>query len=352
MTVIDSIAAQVKHNCNISDAKYWGNYSPCGLLLRMRDLFRIEHAMKPWEGVNHKEIGVWMQQRESLWQDLEEQEYRDIQVNGKAYRPFDVKGINQEMEKLGYVYSAGYGNLLKPMFMLAGLSVKSSKGKYTIYISEREIARDLSTSPAMIQGNTILLRRQTMHLFFWSKFEEMKTSRCSGALLKAFSEYGISKDIDHRQPPEFLDRLISHITEEELATYIHHEIGEASQRRILGRWWKELLVSIPYSRAELYVRSLKDIMADTCRSGTLSHIIAHKKAGSLGFYISLLSGYRRSIFPDVLPAYEEFTKTRKWKVIEKARAEGYKRAGDRVRTLKALFDKGPVSAERIEQEFI
>jgi hypothetical protein len=38
MIDIESFTSQVKRNCNISDAKYRGYYSLCGLLLRLRDL--------------------------------------------------------------------------------------------------------------------------------------------------------------------------------------------------------------------------------------------------------------------------------------------------------------------------
>jgi hypothetical protein len=46
MLDIETLASQVKFNCNISDAKYWGYYSPCGLLLRLRDLYTTEKEIK------------------------------------------------------------------------------------------------------------------------------------------------------------------------------------------------------------------------------------------------------------------------------------------------------------------
>ncbi len=84
----------------------------------------------------------------------------------------------------------------------------------------------------------------------------------------------------------------------------------------------------------------------------LSYIIKNKKVGSLSFYIALLGGFRKIIFPDILPAYMEFTKTQNWSLIEKARVEGYKKTGDYVRKLKEMFDKGRISKEEIEQELM
>jgi len=48
MTDIQSLACQIKHNCNISDARYWGMYSLCGLLLRLRELYKVEKGIRPW----------------------------------------------------------------------------------------------------------------------------------------------------------------------------------------------------------------------------------------------------------------------------------------------------------------
>lgn len=349
---VNSIASQVKHNCNISDATYWGLYSPCGLLLRLRDLFKIEKGLKPWTRIDHDEMGDWISKREELWKELDTLNFKKIEINGKKYRPFDIKGINSILLKQGLLYGAGYGNLLKPTFLLAELSRKTKRGKYIIYFSDREIVRDLSATPAMLQGNTIIARKETTKHFLWGKFEEISSKKYVGALFNAFSEYGISKDIAKELSPEKLEKHFTKITECELLTYVYHEIGEVSQRRLLGKWWKELLLKLPYSRAELFVRSLKDVLSDTCDTGMLSHIIRHKKAGSLSFYVALLGGFRKLIFPDIVPIYEEFMKTRRWSLIEKARRAGYKRATGYVSILREIVDKGDISAEKIENQLM
>ncbi|MGA2402714.1 MAG: hypothetical protein ABSG91_13580, partial [Syntrophobacteraceae bacterium] len=40
---ISDLQRQVQKNCDISDARHAGVYSLCGLLLRMRDLYKWEH---------------------------------------------------------------------------------------------------------------------------------------------------------------------------------------------------------------------------------------------------------------------------------------------------------------------
>jgi len=352
MINIDSIAEQVKLNCNISDARHWGYYLPCGLLLRLRDLYRIENGSKPWEKIAPDRIANWIGIREALWQELERNDFHRIVIGTKGYRPFDVKGINAALHGCGLVYGAGYGNLLKPVFILAELIEKKRIGRYDVYVLGKERARDLSTVPAMIQGNTIIVRYETMNIFFWDKFEEMKARRFGGALYHAFAEYGIIKEGLSQISPEKLEKYISNIAREEISTYIYHELGEASQRRLLGIWWKELLVKLPYSRVEMFLRSLKDVLADTCDKGMLSYVIRNKKAGSLFFYIALQGGLRKNIFPDIVTAYDEFIITRDWHIVEKARLAGYKRAKGYVKKLREIYDKGAISPETIEREIV
>jgi len=348
MLDIDHIALQVKHNCNISDARYWGFYSPCGLLLRLRDLYKAEKGLMPWERVSNEEIGEWIEEREAMWMRLGSSDFQDIEVMGRYYKPFDVKGINSRLSGYGYLYAAGYGNLLKPFFMLSEISKEFKRGRYTIYISGREISRDLSTSPAMLQGNTIIARQDAMRFFLWSKFEEVSGSRYESVLSCAFREYGLTKDLAQKE----IERAFERLTTEELATYLHHELGEASQRGLLGRWWKEVLLNIPYSRAELFLRSLKDVLADTCRRGLLAHIIQDKKKGSLAFYVALHNGYRRKIFPEIIDAYKEFIATGEWDIIEKVRVEGYKRARYYVKVLREYFDSRRLTQRVIEEELM
>jgi hypothetical protein len=352
MIDIDSLASQIKHNCNISDARYWGFYSPCGLLLRLRDLFKIEHGLKLWEKVVPGKIAHWIGEREELWETLSSLPFQTIRINGKKFHPFDVKGINAVVLKRGLLYGAGYGNMLKPTFLLAQVSDKTMMSRYRIFIVEREIARDLSSSPAMLQGNTIIARHETMKFFLWDRLEEIKARNRQNALSRAFSEYGILKHTLDRVNPGDMEKRISDIARDELTSCIYHELGEASQRKLLGTWWKELLVNLPYSRAELFVRGLKDILADTCRTGLLAHVIEQRKAGSLGFYCALLGGYRKIIFPEIIAAYNDFILTKNWASIERTRTQGYERVRGYIKLLKGMVEDGHSAPERIESELM
>jgi hypothetical protein len=352
MIDINSIATQVKLNCNISDARHWGFYLPCGLLLRLRDLYRIENRLRPWETVDPGKISEWIGEREKLWEEHHTRDFQDIEIEGKTYRPFDIKKINAVLSTHGLLYGAGYGENLKPVFILAEVSHRFTMGRYNILVAGREIARDLSTSPAMLQGNTIITRLQTANLFLWGKFEEMRARKCSGALFRAFSEYGVTEEMCSQSSSPALADILDEVTREEIDVYVHHEFGEASQRKVLGSWWKNLLLKLPYSRAELFLRGLKDILADTTDSGMLSYIIKNKKTGSLHFYVALLGGFRRILFPEMIKAYAKFTETGDWNAIEEARVGGHKKMAGYVRQLRAMYDSGRASAEVIQEELM
>ena len=87
MIDIESLSSQVKHNCNISDARHWGYYSLCGLLLRLRELYRSEQGIPLWGKMPQEDIGRWIASRENLWRELEDKELTPITTEWKRFRP-------------------------------------------------------------------------------------------------------------------------------------------------------------------------------------------------------------------------------------------------------------------------
>jgi len=347
MIDIDSIRDQVKHNCNISDARFWGFYSPCGLLLRMRQLYMQEQGLMPWDPVDDNHIRQWIDSRESLWYELEDKEFEDITIGDRSYPPFDVEGINSVLNREGYFYAAGMGDRLKPIFLLAELRESLRMGKYNVIVTGRELARDLSSNPAMMQDRSIIARTSALTSFFWGKFEELKALNCGRALEYAFSEYGIHRD----SPPDEIYERFHQVINSEMHTLIHHELGEANLNSQMGRWWRRLLQEFARSKEELILRAIRDVLADTCEAGTLKYIIQKKRAGSLGFYIALLGGFRGIIFPEIIEAFEEFIESNeenRWDIIEKARTRGYKRAKNMVSLLREEYKNGTLTRKLIE----
>ena len=122
---VKRVARQILDNCEISDAQHAGLYSTCGLALRLRDLYKWEHRLNPWEEKDSSEILDWIGEKETLWEKLADAKHTPITIGGKDYDLFDTHGINANLEPDGIFYGAGYAFSLKPTFFLAEIDAKS-----------------------------------------------------------------------------------------------------------------------------------------------------------------------------------------------------------------------------------
>ena len=349
---LDNIISQVKRNCNISDAKFWGEYSICGLLLRLRELYRSERGLKLWESIPHKEISEWMSEREVLWKELQDKDLEDIVIGETTYGPFEVARINTTLEEKNLIYGAGYGLRMKPSFFLADLISKRTVDGFVVYIAGSEYARDLAEHPAMVQDGVIVARVDTTKLLLWERFDEMRLRDPKSPLAFAFSRYGITPD---EEPSEDVDRKVSLVALSEVETYVYHELGEVIEGEKLGGEWKDLLLDLSGRKAEFFSRGVKDLLSDTSERGMIKYIIENRKEGSLGFYIVFLGGYRKLLFPEIVKAFEKFIESGDWELIEDARKAGYKKArGYAERLLSIRRDKPDRVwvSEYIEREMI
>lgn len=320
---INKLTSQIKKNCDISDAKYWGTFSICGLLLRMRELYRSENNIKLYQKISQNDIGEWINYKEKLWKELENIDFEDILIDGNKYNPFEITEINQKLISKNLLYGAGLGIHSKPIFFLADLISKKTKEDINIYITGKEYARDLSDHPAMVQGKTIIGRTELAKMLIWQKFEEFRANKSKISLTYAFNYYGVKKE---DEPSERIDKIITDIASSEIESYIYHEVGEIFEGENIGSEWKELLVILSNTKSEIFARSVKDILSDTSEKGMLKHIIENKKHGSLGFYLVFLSGFRKMLFPEIFEAFDSFILSKDWSIIDNARNKAYKKA--------------------------
>ncbi len=320
--LLEKLVPQVKRNCDISDARYWGFYSICGLLLRLRELYRFEHGIRPWDRSSGDGIPDWIGRREALWEEVAGEEFSPLRIDGEEFGPFEVGRINVQLKAPGLLYGAGYGLFGKPVFFLSELSGHEVIDGYDVFVSGDEYARDLSIHPAMLQGQSIFARQEISALLVWEKFEELKAKKTASSLSAAFSSYGIEAAMDGAG----LRDLIKDAADSELRSYIHHELGEAFESEKTGPLWTGVLSSVLMSRASLFARAVKDTLADASERGMLRHIIDERKTGSLAFYATSLGGYRRSLATEMATAFGKFTETGSWGDIESARQAVYAKA--------------------------
>ncbi|GCC10099.1 hypothetical protein IPdc08_00121 [archaeon] len=323
MVDLVDLRIQVQTNCQISDARHWGMYSICGLILRFRSFYRWLEGIKPWEEPDMEQIMSWIDDSERLWRAVETEDFHDINVGGKSFSPFDLKGINRELGDTCYVYGAGYAGGLKPTFFLAEVVDIQKISDIDVYYLGKELARDLDAYPAMSQDGKIYARREPMGHFLYDKIVELgNTGKMS--IKDALETYNFN-------PFKFKDESeighkLNEISWAELEIYVYHEIGEVKEPFFKDNRWHGIIQVFSNTRVEKLARAIGDIMADTNDFGMLNHIIRYQKRASLGFYVAFIDGFRKLMFPEILEAYQKFMETGDWKVIEEARIKGHEKA--------------------------
>ena len=334
MLNLNKITRQVLHNCNISDANNAGMYSICGLALRLRDLYKWEQGLPPWEEREPAEVLEWIEAKENKWDQYTDDDFGKISFNGKTFDPFDTIGINAVLEPQNIFYGAGFARALKPTFFLATIKDKSKIDGTTIYILERELARDLLTIPALTQDDCVLLRQDSARLFLWDSIFYIKKS-ARPALSFALESCGIK---DH-EPKALRPRLTS-ILAAQKETYIYHEIGELNDTVFDRDLWRKIIAAFPYSPVEYLARAVKDLLADTNSYGTLQHIVKERKTASLAFFVAFLDGLPKEFFPELPAAFQEFTQTSDWSIINQAITSGYQTAAKHAGLIMDLYQEG------------
>ncbi len=313
----ESLKKDIKFNCDLSDALYWGYFSICGLLLRYRDLYRSEKGLKAWTNISRTDIAAWIEAKEARWPELEDEQLRNLTIDGRSYGPFEVEAVNTALAPRGLVYGAGYGMYMKPSFFLAELRSTRHGDGLTIITSGNELVRDLLTSPAMLQGNCVFLRIEPLMMLLHFKFGELHT-KDDPLLAEAFSHYGFGRQI---VDATFEQKLLA-LAEGYAEIVISHEVGE---HREGAPQWKDALTAAGDRKNEHYLRAVKDLVADTSDAGPLRRIIEARDRGSLGLWTALMDGFPRALFPEIREAVREFRRHEDWDLIEKTRKAGYER---------------------------
>ena len=308
----------IKFNCNVSDALYWGFFSICGLLLRYRDLYRSEKGLKAWANISRTDIAAWIEAKEARWPELEDQEFRDLTIDGRTYGPFEVEAVNQALAPRGLVYGAGYSMYMKPSFFLAELLSTRQVDGLTVMTSGPEIVRDLLTAPAMLQEKSVFLRLEPLMMLLHFKLGELNT-KSDPLLEEAFSHYGFK---ERQLMDETFEKRLQELAEAYAEVIVAHEVGEYREG---VPEWMDILTAAGDRKNEHYLRAIKDLLADTSEAGPLRRIIETKDRGALGLWTALMEGFPRVMYPEIRQAVKEFRASGDWGVIESTRKAGCER---------------------------
>ena len=273
----------------------------------------------------------------------EQENFIPLKIDGKEFDPFDAENINKALAPKGYVYSGGIGLRAAPHFFLAKLESKEVYNDFTMYVSAEECARDLTAPPAMTQGSSVFIRRESLRRLLWEKFQEWQWHKYENAMARALSYYDFDKNVDH---------ALDQITDNELEAAALHEIGEFIASQELSESWREMIVNLPRSRAEMMARAVKDLLAD-CLS-TLPGLIENYNPASLHFYAANLVGMRKELFPSFQDAYQTWVDTQDLKPLKKLVAQGVRHwsnlANEMLDCYERKDDDGLLKLEKLAQQ--
>lgn len=294
----------VQQNCHLSDAHHARDYSLCIYLLKMREFYRWEQGIAFSDTLPKGPLGEWLTARERLWEQIQHEEFRPLALDNGTFLPFNSEMINAQLADEGLVYSGGYCGV-KPHFFLAELErIEQSEGA-RIYISGRELARELTAPPAMSLGNSVFLRRESLRRMIWEKLEEWGWQDPHRAIARATAFYNFDGD---------LELALDAITADEIETLLQHELGELAVGRELGSEWEAMLAALPRCRAEFYLRAVRDHLVDCSR--TLPWLLAEGRDAALHFYFANFTTLRKSIFPELEIAYHSWLQGDKGQTLD------------------------------------
>jgi len=139
---------------------------------------------------------------------------------------------------------------------------------------------------------------------------------------RIFSEYRIQRtDIPC---PDLYKRIIDMVCDAS-EVFVLHEAGEAYEDEYSDDWY-EILSEGCDKATELFLRGIKDVLADTSVMGPLRIIAERRDSAGISFFTAFFDGIRKEIFPEIRDAFQQFVESGEWSVLEDARKTGYHRA--------------------------
>ncbi len=315
MEELHPLIRQIQANCDVSDARYAGLFSVCGLALRLRDLYKWEQGVAPWEEPAAGDLLGWIGDREERWAGLAETELTPLTWMGRRFDPFDARELNRLLGETGFFYGAGYAYGLKPTFFLAPIRKRFHVEGIEAVSVGKEAVRDLLTLPAMAQGGMIVFRKAAAMAHFWDQMVYLKKSG------KPFLQAVVARIGGSDLSPVGLRRHCGALFAVQEEIYLRHEVGELVDEAFDPDLWREIVAEHSGTPVELLARAVKDLLADTHPLGVLPRLVSRGNAIGAGLYAAMLDGLMRPMAPAYRTGCEALMRTGSWKGVEAAVAQ-------------------------------
>lgn len=340
---------EIQHNCNISDARDHGIYSMCTMVLKLRNLYKWEKGLQPWQEPEPANLLDWIDAKENYWATIAGESFRPLPAGRKMLEPLDLEEINDALPDKTLLYGAGFGRSMKAVFFLAEKIGQRRCEGYPVIVLGRERAREMASPFAMVQDGLIIIRRESLRFFLWDQIQEVRSS-CRSSIRHALQSYGVFRE--GKLDQLLLQAKLDAIVDGEMDLFIYHEVGEARQNAFQSDTLQAIVGHFPGTVIEFVGRAVKDILADTHPHGLLSYVVGERRESSLGFYLAFLDALRAKLFPEILTAWPLFVADRDWQHIEQARHACWERnrqVAERIAAIARMIGSEP--DERIVSRF-
>jgi hypothetical protein len=345
---------QVKWNCRLASAGGAGAYSLCGLVLRLRQLYKWEHRLKPWQEPEPAAVLTWVEEQERVWETLEDAPWSTLAWGRDTFEPQEVDAVNRRLLPLGLAYGAGLSRGLQPTFFLGELAEARRQGELTILILGPEMARDLDGTPALCQGSLIYARQEALGFYVWDRLTD-PIQQNKEFLKIALAGYRLTLQDLLRDPEAHQERFRA-LLAGELEAAIRHEIGEALEPSL--RFALPLILSsYPQTRVEHWARGLKDALAEVNEWGRLAYLIETRNLSSLALMLAWRPGLYPLLMPELEPPCRGVATQVNWEALEEARKQALMRLRRIAAGLTALLESRdtishPQILQRIEEQYL
>ena len=314
--MFSTLISQVEANCELASSHQAGSFSLCGLLMRLRLLYKWKHGIPPWQEPEPAAVLAWVADLETTWDEREGEPWQELRLNGLCLDPFDAEKVNSLLQPGGLAYGAGLCRGLAPTFFMGELSEVRQEGDITILVMDTELARDLDGTPAMCQGKVVYARRQSLAYYLWDRFAD--PTQQGHRFLKAGWSSQESSLPDLLKDPDRHRDTWENLVSGELEAVIHHEIGEAREDS-LAQALPAVLERFPQTALEQWIRAVKDALAEVNEAGRLNFLISRRRLPSLALMLAFQPGFYPLLLPELEPAFRELTASGNWEVLEEAR---------------------------------
>ncbi|MFN3534299.1 MAG: Sfum_1244 family protein, partial [Desulfatiglandales bacterium] len=213
---LEDLVAQIRFNCELATLRQAGGFSICGLAMRLKDLYKWEHGLAPWEEDEPRKVLDWVGHKEQYWETIEDLSFQEIRIGGKSLEPMDMESVNSILVPMGLYYGAGLSEGIAPSFFLGILENTNEILSIKVNVISKELARDLVVSPAMSRQKIIIVRKEPLLQYLWNEilFAKAENRR---AFYECFRSYGLQEwNFDA------IKHLLSRIAEEYIPALVHH----------------------------------------------------------------------------------------------------------------------------------